>query len=67
MKYFVGNTLCLIAVAGFLIWLVWEKTALHWGSKTALTIFAFFFAAFFVERVASKWVNKLIQYIVPDK
>lgn len=66
MKYFLGNTLALIVVAGVLIWPLWAKTSFHWGAKTALTVVALMFAAFFVERVASKWVNRLMKSIFPD-
>lgn len=67
MKYFFGNILALIVVSGVLIWPLWAKTSLHWGAKTGLTLVALLFAAFFVERVASKWVNRLVKSIFPDK
>jgi len=67
MKYFFGNILALIVVAGVLIWPLWVMTSLHWGVKSGLTVVAILLAAFFVERIASKWVNKLMKSIFPDK
>jgi len=67
MKYFFGNTVILILVAGMLICPLWAMTSIHWGVKIALTIVAYLFAAFFVEKIASKWVNKIVGSIFPDK
>ncbi len=67
MKYFLGNILALIVVAGVLIWPLWATTSFHLGAKTGLTFVALIFASFFVERVASKWVNSLVKSIFPDR
>lgn len=67
MKYFFGNILALIVVACVLIWPLWAMTSLHWEAKTGLTVVALLFTAFFVERVASKWVNRIVKAIFPDK
>lgn len=67
MKYFFGNTVALIVVAGLLIWPLWSMTSLHWGVKSALSAVALLLAAFFVERIASKWVNKLMALIFSNK
>jgi len=67
MKYFLGNTFFLVLIAGALIWPLWAKTSLHWGAKTGLTVVSLFLAAFFVERVASRWVNRLVKLVFPDK
>jgi len=60
MKYQIGNLLALVFCVGILIWPIWSMLPLHWVFKVLLSFLALIIAAFFVERIASRWVNKLL-------
>ena len=61
MKYQIGNLLALVVCAAVLIWPVWSMLTLHWGIKILLSLLALIVAGFFVERIASRWINKLLE------
>ncbi len=67
MKYFIGNIFALIVASGAIIWPLWLIESLHLIGKIALSLLAVVFVAFFVERLASKWVNKFVSWLIPDK
>jgi hypothetical protein len=67
MKYFVANLITLLIVAGFMILPIWAYLQVHWGIKAVLSIIALLVAAFFVERIASKWSNRIVGSLFREK
>lgn len=66
MKYFLGNVIAFLVFTGLLLWPIWALISLHWGFKLLLSIAVFAIAAYFVERVLSKRVNRIIAILFPD-
>ena len=67
MKYFITHVIVLIMVTAALNFPIWEFVEAHLLIKIFLGGLALLISGFFVERVASKWINKLVASIFPDK
>ena len=66
MKYLLGNLFAFAATSGLLLWPVWGLLEAHFAVKLAMSAIVVVGAAFFIERVLSKWINKLVAKYFPD-
>jgi hypothetical protein len=66
MKYFIAHVIALLIATTALIIPMWACVHAHFILKLILGALALLSSGFFVERVASKWINKLVATIFPD-
>lgn len=62
-RYLFANTLAILICWVSIVWPIWSLLSWHWSVKTGISLVGFLVAAFFVERIACKWVNGLIDTI----
>lgn len=62
-RYLFANTLVILICWICILWPVWSLLSWHWTAKAVVSMVGFLVAAFFVERIACKWVNGLIDAV----
>jgi hypothetical protein len=66
MKYFIAHVIALIFVASALIIPMWNFFSIHFAIKIIVGFLLLLLSGFFVERIASRWINRLVATLFPD-
>lgn len=64
--YLAANLSVFALTTTVLGWLVWEYLPAHWTLKALASFVALVTAAFWSERVASRWVNTIVAKLIRD-
>jgi hypothetical protein len=67
MKFLVANLLTLLALASMGIWPLWTLLEVHWAAKVGLSLVVVIASGFIEERFLSRFVNKLVVWLLPDQ